>query len=323
MKKILITGASGFIGKNLIQFLYQKNYSLKILYRKDNLKKKIEPYGETFKGDLEDFNSLKGLLKDVEMVVHCAGSVKGNSFRDFYKGNVKTTESLINLIKEEGNEVKKFIYLSSLAAFGPAKCNELPTEKEEPHPVSLYGKSKLQAEKVIEENLNIPYVILRLSGVYGPEDKEIFTFFKDAQRGTIYFPVRKNQKIQLIYVKDVCEAVEKALKQGVQGIFFIAHPEILKTLEICFFLKEIIGKPVNIITIPESVVKFFSCINLGLGIISGKKTMFNPQKVKELLEEKWLCSTEKAKERLGFEARINFSMGARETYKWYRENKWL
>lgn len=323
MKKILVTGASGFIGKNLIQFLHNNNYYLKILYRNENFKKKIEPYGETFKGDLEDFNSLKGLLKDVEVIIHGAGSIKGNNYNDFYKGNVKTTENLINLIKEEGENLKKFIYLSSLSAFGPANSEKLPTEEDKPCPVSHYGKSKLEAEKIISEKLDIPFIILRLSGVYGPEDKEIFTFFKYAQKGTLYFPLKKNQKIQLIYIKDVCKAVEKVLKREAEGIFFIAHPEILNTLEICFFFKEIIGKPVNILTIPEPVVKFFSYLNLGLGIISGKKTMFNPQKVKELLQEKWLCSTEKAKNQLEFEAQIPFSQGARETYKWYKENNWL
>lgn len=323
MKKILVTGASGFIGKNLIQFLYKKNYSLKILFRNENFKKKIEPYGETFKGDLEDFVSLKGLLKDVEVIIHGAGSIKGNNYKDFYKGNVKTTENLINLIKEEGEDIKKFIYLSSLSAFGPANSEKLPAEEDMPCPISHYGKSKLEAEKIIEENLGIPVVILRLSGVYGPEDREIFTFFKYAQKGTLYFPLRKNQKIQLIYVKDVCIAVEKALEGKTGGVFFIAHSEILNTLEICFFFKEIIGKPVNILTIPEPVVKFFSYLNLCLGIISGKKTMFNPQKVKELLQEKWLCSTEKAKKELEFEAQVPFSQGARETYKWYKENNWL
>lgn len=323
MKKILVTGASGFIGKNLIKYLHQKNYPLKILYRKEEYKKKIESFGELLKGDLKEFDSLKGLLEDVEIIIHGAGAVKGNTYRDFYEGNVKTTENLINLIKDEGRDVKKFIYLSSLSAFGPANSNEIPTEKDEPHPVSHYGKSKLEAENLIKENLKIPKIILRLSGVYGPEDTEIFPFFKYAQKGTIYFPLKKNQKIQLIYIKDVCVAIENAIKKDIEGIFFIAHPEILKSMEICYFFKEITGKPVHILSIPETVVKFFSYLNLILGIASGKKTMFNPQKVRELLQEKWICSTEKSKNELDFEAKYSFALGARETYNWYKENNWL
>jgi len=164
---------------------------------------------------------------------------------------------------------------------------------------------------------------LRLTGVYGPEDKETFLFFKYAHKGTLILPFKKNQKIQLIYVKDVVSAIEKSILSNVEGTFFIAHPEILNTFEISFFLKEITGKQIRILTLPEAVVKFLASLNLFFGIISGKKTMFNPQKVKELLAERWICSTEKAKEILKFEATYSFAQGAKETYNWYKNNKWL
>lgn len=323
MTKILITGASGFIGKNLISYLNQKNYKLKILYRNNNYANYLKKFGEIYFCDLKNLNSLNGFLKDVEVIIHSAGSVRGNSYKDFYEGNVSTTENLIKLIKKEAPNLKKFIYLSSLSASGPSNGENPPTEEEIPTPVSYYGISKLQAEELIKSNLNIPFFILRLTGVYGPEDKEIFKFFKYANKGTLFLPFKKNQKIQLIYVKDVCLAIEKAIENENCGTFFIAHSEILQILEIFFFLKEIIGRSIKIITLPDTIVKLFSYLNWFFGFISGRKTMFNPQKVKELLSEKWICSTEKAEKILKFKAEYSFNRGAKETYKWYIDNKWL
>ncbi len=322
MEKILITGASGFIGKNLISYLKEKGHQLKILLRKERDLNYFKNFGKVFLGDLSLPKSLKGILKDVKSVIHCAGAVRGNSYEDFYFGNVKTTENLIKEIKEEGN-IKKFIFLSSLSAFGPSNQGEIPKEEDPAKPISFYGKSKLEAEELLKEKLGYPLIILRLPAVYGPYDKEIHRFFKDAHRGTLIIPFKKNQKIQLIYVKDVNIAIELSLLKDVEGTFFIAHPEILNIMEISFFLKEIIGKPVSIYNIPESLVKFFSYINLYFCNFFGKKTMYNPQKTKEILASNWVCSTEKAKKILNFDAKYNFLEGAKETYKWYKENNWI
>ncbi len=323
MTNILITGASGFIGKNLISNFHKNNSNLKILYRNKIHKDFLEKFGNTYFGDLKDISTLNGLLEDVEIIIHLAGSIRGNSFKDFYEGNVKTTENLINLIKSSKNKVKKFVYISSYSAMGPNKSEELLTEEDEPFPISDYGKSKLEAENLVKSESPVPFTILRLPGVYGPEDKETFLFFKYANKGTVFLPFKRNQKIQLIYVKDVLRAMEKAMEDDKEGIFFISHPEILNTFEIMFFLKEIIGKPIRIMTLPETVIKILSYINLTIGLILNKKTMFNPQKVKEFFAEKWVYSTEKAKEILKFEAEYTFAQGAKETYNWYKNKKWL
>lgn len=323
MTNILITGASGFIGKNLISNFNKKNLNLKILYRNKKHKDYLKKFGNTYFGDLKNISTLNELLVDVEIIIHLAGNIRGNSYKDFYEGNVKTTENLINLIKNSKNKVKKFIYISSYSAMGPNKSERLLTEEDEPFPISDYGKSKLEAEKLIKSESPVPYTILRLPGVYGPEDKETFLFFKYANKGTVFLPFRKNQKIQLIYVKDVLKAIEKSIENEKEAIFFISHPEILNTFEIMFFLKEIIGKPIRILTLPETVTKTLAYINLILGLVFRKKTIFNPQKVKEFLAEKWAYSTEKAKEILKFEAEYTFAQGAKETYIWYKNKKWL
>lgn len=323
MGKILITGASGFIGKNLISYLNSKNHKLKILYRNEKNLNYLKNYGEVFKVDLNSFSSSNDFLNDIDTIIHCAGSVRGNSYRDFYEGNVKTTENLIKLIKKERKPIKKFIFLSSLSASGPSKTNDLPSEDDEPHPVSDYGRSKLEAENLIRNELEMPFLILRLTGVYGPEDREIFKFFKYAHKGTLFLPFKKNQKIQLIYIKDVLRAIEKGILSDSTGVFFIANPEILNTIEISFFLKEIVGKSIKVITFPETLVKLFSYINLYAGKILNKKTMFNPQKVKEILSERWICSTQKANNMLKFNAEYSFASGARETYKWYLDQNWI
>lgn len=323
MGKILITGATGFIGGNLISHLFEKNYKMKIIYRKKEKGNYLKNFGETIFFDLQKGGKFDSDLKDVESIIHCAGSVRGNVYRDFYNGNLKITENLIKLVKESGAILKNFIYISSLSAFGPYSGNGLPTEENKPNPVSYYGICKLKTEEFLKKELNFPLIILRPSAVYGPGDKELLKFFKDSKNGNLILPFKKEQKFQLIFVKDLCNAIEKALDFKCSETFFISHPEILTIKEITLTLKEILRKNIKVMTFPPALIFFLSFSNAIFGIIFGKKTMFNPQKAKELVGKNWVCSVEKAKKLLNFEPIYNFNEGAKITYDWYIKNNWI
>jgi len=322
--KILVTGGTGFIGQHLIQALAAEGYPLKILVRSPEKAAKVSPWGEPVVGNLRQAESLENAVKDVLGVVHGAGVIRGNSLQDFREGNVQTAQNLAQACLKTGAAIQRFIHLSSLSGFGPSPTEALPVEDAAPAPVSDYGLSKLEAEQVLDSLLpQIHPIHLRLSAVYGPGDRETFSFFKMGRYHTVFVPGDGEQKIQMLFVSDAVRSVQAALKADAGGPVFIAHPRILSFSDLILAIGNAMGKRFTVIPVHSSMVRGLAWANLRLGRLFRWKTMFNPQKAREILSRRWICSTEKARNMLKFDCIMDFPEGARESYRWYKENRWL
>jgi nucleoside-diphosphate-sugar epimerase len=323
---VLITGANGFVGSRLCRLFTEKGYHVIAGVRKTADLSLLEGIEVEYRyGDVTDQESLPAMVTGVDYIIHNAGVVKAKKAETFYNVNEKGTISLVDATIKHNPNIKKLIYISSLAAAGPALEGKPVTESDEPHPISEYGKSKLAAEASLMPYFEkIPIVILRPSGVYGPGDKEIFTFFDSVNKGLKAIVGNPDRRIQIVHVDDLCRgvlmALEKATKTGKAS--FIAEQQSYSMRELVNILGESSGRKCMTLHIPGGIFKIIAFISEFLFKLVGATPMLTREKAAELLAS-WEVSTEKAYNAFGFVSEISFKDGSKETYKWYREHGWL
>lgn len=323
--KVGVTGASGFIGQNLIPELTKNGYQVKILLRNASKKVPFENV-ERVEGDFSNSEKIEEFVKDLDYLIHCAGVIKAFSPEDFIKGNYNSTKSIVDALnKVKPANFKKFIFLSSQSAQGPSK-ELIPRRVDQPpEPVSWYGKSKLMAENYIINHLESPYIILRLASVYGPGDKETLRFFKLAKTGILPMP-NGEKYINIIYVKDVVNLILKLLEKGeiANKIYFVANPEYITLTNLIEGIQSFYGKKSLLkISIPEFVFRPLLKLNEIFGKLLRKPTIANSDKANELSQKYWIGDPSPLYEETGFKPQYSLLEGLYESLEWYKQNKWL
>jgi len=329
---VLITGANGFVGSRLCRLFTDNGYHVIAGVRKTADLSLLEGIDVEFRyGDVSDTDSLSTMVSDVDYIIHNAGVVKAKKIETFYNVNEKGTLSLIEATIKHNPNIKKFLYISSLAAAGPSLDGKPVTESGQPHPISEYGKSKLAGEVTLSPFIDkIPIIILRPSGIYGPGDKEIFTFFDTVNKGLKSIVGDPDRRIQIVHVDDLCRAVLLALESEMKTgdthktgyASFIAEKQSYSMRELVNILAESSGRKCMTLRIPGFIFRIIALLSEFIFKLVGATPMLTREKAKELLAS-WEVSTEKAFNDFGFKSEISFKEGSKETYKWYRENGWL
>ncbi|MDO9514044.1 MAG: NAD(P)-dependent oxidoreductase [Elusimicrobiota bacterium] len=314
--KIFLTGATGFIGKNLIENL--KGHELFCLVRSrekfESIKgENVFPVYGDIREDLPD-------LPEAEVIIHNAAVVRAPS-KTYYEVNTAGTLALLNKAKKI-KTLKKFIFISSQAVSGPAGLNRPAEESDEPRPVSDYGKSKALAEKLVRES-SLPYLILRPAAVYGPGDRDLFVTFKMVKNGLAFLPSGE-RFLNFINVKDVCAGIEKALfSTCVNDTFFLAHPEPQTQESFVRAIAAAADKKCRVLRVPSPFLKLAGAFFAVTGFFTRKTALLNPQKVREITAGHWIVNTERMLRGLNFHPAYDLKRGAALTLKWYEDQGWL
>lgn len=319
--KALITGATGFIGSHLAGALINKGFEVACLVRNPSNLKFIEGMNVSIiKGDCTDRESLSDAVRGIDYVFHLAGLTKACSEEDYFNSNVKGTENIVQAVIEKNQGIKRFVYMSSLAAAGPSYDGRPIKEDSEPIPVSVYGRTKLEGEKIVLSNKNIiPVTVIRPPAVYGPRDRDLLIFFKMVKSGLI--PYWGKCYYSFIYVEDLINGIIlSALSTDAEGeVFFVSDGSVYSNDDIIEEISDALQKrPIRL-----SVPKFFMPM---LGFISEKvkgANIINTDKIKEMRHSYWVCDTTKATERLKFEPKVKIREGVKWTADWYRIHQWL
>jgi nucleoside-diphosphate-sugar epimerase len=213
--------------------------------------------------------------------------------------------------------------MSSLAASGPGYNDEVIAENRTPRPVTSYGRSKLEGERILTSLDPLPLIVVRPPAVYGPRDREILPLFKIAAKGV--FPIlNPESRMSLIHVQDLVEGiVNTALKGRVGEKYFITNRTPVNAADLPQVFAEALGRRVRTMKVPVTLLKAAAAVSESWGRISGKVPVFNLEKVRELTAAGWVCSGEKAYEETGFDAGIELTEGFARTARWYRDNGWL
>ena len=276
-------------------------------------------------GDITQPETLNDMVEGMDYIIHSAGVVKARHNDTFFEVNERGTRSLLETVATKCPEVKKVIYISSAAAAGPTINDRPITEDDPPHPVSVYGESKLAGEKTALSFAGKMHVIaIRPPGIYGPGDREIFTFFDIVNKGIRPLIGNVNRKLQLVHVDDLCRGVCMATTGNtVSGeAYFIAEKRAYTMKELVDVLAKTAGKKGIPIKFPAVIFKIIAFISEFAFKAVGATPMLTRDKAREL-HTSWEISTEKAQRAFGFESEIPFERGSRETYAWYRKEGWL
>jgi dihydroflavonol-4-reductase len=324
--RILITGATGFIGGHLAKKLQQNGHNLRCLVRQSsNLSSLAGLPIEYVHGDLFTQNILCDAVKDVDYVYHVAGVTKAKTKDEYFRGNQLATRNLLEAVRSVKPNLKRFVHVSSQAAVGPS-VNGTIDETTPFHPITTYGVSKMEAERecmrVMDE---IPITIIRPPAVYGPGDKDIFEFFKTMNKGLQPMIGFNNKEVSLIHVKDLVDGIVLAGESGnsVGQTYFISSENFYNWKEVGEITSRVMGRKVIRLRIPEPLVYTIAGIAEVYSILSRRAVLLNWEKAKDIVQDAWTCSIAKAKKELGYKESLTLEQGIADTVGWYREHGWL
>ncbi len=329
---ILITGATGFIGKFLIDYALGEKLNVFAAVRKTSDLSGLKNKGIGFvELDLSSEERLKTTLSDfiekygsIDYVIHNAGITKTTDNSDYELVNCSYTINLVKALESTRQSIKKFTLVSSLAASAPGIGNQMIRIDAVGDPVSAYGWSKKKAEHYIEGNCSLPYVILRPPPVFGPGDKDMFPVFDLVNKNLELYAGGKPQLLSFIYVKDLARGIVKATVSPLAGKkYFLSDNGQYDSVKFNSLIKQCLKKKTIKIKLPlfaVYTVAFFSEIYIR---ITGRFSQLNIEKIKELKCSNWMCDSGDFYKDLAIEPSYTLYEGIQETVDWYRSEHWL
>jgi len=302
MAVFFITGGTGFVGNALIRSLLTGDNKMICLTRR---KKKHLMENKSilwFEADLFDADAYKHLLTHADYVFHLAGLIHARKKEDYVRTNVEGTEVLLNACRETKAPVKRFLYMSSIAAMGANYDGALLKETDACSPRTEYGKSKLLAEQaVMKFSRTMPAVILRPSYIYGRGDMRGLTFLKSIcdRPASPLTPFIKT--ISLCHISDVVGGCLCAARGEIESgeIFIISDPGVYSRERVKAIVREVIDEKKEIAPFFESIPE--------TGGFAKRITR----------HQHWGCDVTKAKKMLGFQPGMSLTEGVRDTVTWY------
>jgi len=324
---VVVTGASGFVGSHLVDLLIKKGFLVRCIVRETSNLRWLEGKDvEINNCGLFDKDGLSKVLIDAEYVYHVAGVVKAKNEEGYYKGNVETTRTLLEAALENRKSIKRFLVLSSQTVTGPSLNGKPVTEKTECNPITTYGKSKYEQEKLaMSYNDRLPVTICRAPAIYGERDTEIFIYFQNFARG-ITTTIGFDRKIlSLIHVIDLVEGFYKAaVSENTAGkVYFISSEKFYSWSEVNAVTSKVLNRKVIKIPVPHFVVYTIAAIAQFFSMFSSQAATLNLEKAKDIVQHAWICDTSKAMRDFGYKQNISIEQGIKQTVEWYKEMKWI
>lgn len=329
MQKILITGASGFIGSFLVEKALSAGLETHAGIRASSSKKWLQDERIHFRLlDFERPELIATLLKkeNYDYIIHCAGITKAATKEQYYKVNFQYVKILANAISTQKNSLKKFIFISSLAAFGPGdfQPNGKISRQCHPSPITAYGKSKLAAERFLKTLPNIPWLIIRPTIVYGPRERELLRIFKLINLHLEILAGPTDQLLSFIYVKDLVELIFKALwSDKFQTAYFASDGAAYRTSVFYQYIKNELNRKTLSLRLNIYFLRLLTFFSECLGHLSGQYSILNKEKLKEMTVQSWDCDTSFMQEELDFRPTYTLKEGLEETVDWYKAHQWI
>jgi nucleoside-diphosphate-sugar epimerase len=327
--KALITGASGFIGGRMRDLLIAQGLDVVSLRRPGS------PAAKSGRGVEARYDDLKALTRIMteekpDYIFHVAGVTKGVDYQDFQAGNVLPTRNLVQALKSAHSESqytpKRFVHFSSLAAYGPSSKAK-PLQEDDPRrPIEFYGQSKLESERILEDShAELPWVILRPGGVYGPGDVDYFNLFREISKGRNLFFGNRERWMSAVYVDDLLAAavLAAATPAATRKGYFVCDGEPLTWGTFQQTIVDAAGRKVITLNLPEAIVSGAAIVGELATRLDKKPRLFNKQKAIMGAQEAWTCSSAALRQDTGYTPQTNVRAGVKLALDWYRRERWL
>lgn len=342
MSKVLVTGANGFIGLHLVRRLLEQFREVRCLVRSSSRLGELKSYPVEFAyGELGDAESLKKAVKGVTTIFHLAGATQVASSHLFYEVNAEGTANLARAASENADNPPRFVFVSSLAACGPARKREMQDETVFCRPVSEYGKSKLMAEnELLAFSEKLPISIVRPPYVFGEGDNASVPLFRLIYRKRIHLiPGYFNSHYSFVHADDLARALSMVEEKGEfassgsiakspedknpeigRGIYFVAREERPRFGDFGRMIADSLGiGKIRVMKIPPMAVLVGGLANEAYKHIAGKTVAFDWNKARESLRGPWTCSEQKMRRQLGYVSPYSFHERLEQTSRWYLE----
>jgi UDP-glucose 4-epimerase len=327
-QRVLITGASGFVGYHLVAEALKQNLEVFAAVRKTSKISHLSEFNIQY--TYPDFNSIDALKAELEekqydYIIHAAGITAAKTEQEYNRINADYTYNLALAATQANIKLKKFVFLSSLAALGPLPdITGIIEDNTLPVPVTAYGKSKLLAEQKLAPLTPLPLLILRPTAVYGPRDEGIFIILKTFSKGFEPYIGKQAQQLSFIYVKDLAAITVKALFSGLsQKSYNVSDGKAYDRYALANLTKEILNKKTIKIHLPVTAIKILAGIMERIYANSAKTPALNIEKLNELTAANWICSITNIRRDMNYLPEYDLKKGLTESLQWYKLNHLL
>lgn len=319
IRSVAITGATGFIGRHVAADLSARGIAVTAIVRPGS-RHQAPPDSTVVRAPL-DAAALREAFSGIDAVVHLAGVVAAVDARMFAAVNAEGTRAVASAARDAG---ARLIHVSSLAAAGPASASAPHREDDAPRPVTPYGSSKLDSERIVKATEGLRWMILRPGVVYGPTDRAVLPLFQAAERGMLPLVGRPDAAYTFIHVDDVVRTIVSAVeKSDAAGTVFVGHPTPVTGAGLLDAIQAAIGRRARVISIPMPLTYAAAIAADVAGRIMRKPMPLNLWRYAELAAEGFVCRVDRMRDELGVTARVSLLEGMAQTAAWYREAGWL
>ncbi len=340
-KRILLTGATGFVGQHVLRALEPlvASHKMKVscVVRATSKRALLPSFVTVHEADLLTGQGLEAAVQGQDVIIHLAAVLFGTRW-DKYFANVRMAENLGQAIAQQGS-VSRVLFVSSLAATGPSTATASVDDSTNAAPVSAYGWSKYMAEEVLHRHCQDKMVVLRPPMIYGPGDTGFLPFFQAVQMGLIVSPgFGRDFPVSIMHVQDVVQAIFCTLKPEAQGVYHCNDGYSPKTYEVSHTMRGIgqimaslMGKRALSIKMPLCILGISAYLSTLWGAVATrfcpcctkKSPSWNKDKYREAKAAGWVCDAGRIQQELGFAPQKSLQEGLKETIADYKERGWL
>jgi dihydroflavonol-4-reductase len=321
--RVLVTGATGFVGSHLIEGLRRANHEIAALVRSPGKAAALMALGvEQVRGHLGDAEALARAAAGRDVVLHVAGLTAALDEAEYLRANRDGTRALIEAAERGG--VGRFVYVSSMAAAGPAPRGQPLRGDEPPGPVTAYGRSKLAGESVVRAS-RLPWTIVRPPMVYGPRDREVLKVFRLARFGVGPVFGDGTQELSAVHASDLAAALlaVAGAQAAVGATYYPAHPEVFTSAAFVRAVGRAAGRRVRVVRIPLPLGQLALTATGAAARAAGQATILNADKANEFFQAAWTGDPARLARDTGWQAEHDLASGLADTWQWYRSARWL
>lgn len=325
--KAFVTGATGFVGGHLVETLRRQGHAVTALVRNPARAAMLEQPGITLiRGDLHARPALEAASAGQDVIFHVAGAVAARSEAEYMHANRDGTANLVAAAESTASGGgPRLVLVSSGAAGGPTPPGHPATGAETPHPVTMYGRSKLASEAAVRRG-TLPWVILRPPTIYGPRDRDnLIKVFRMARFGVAPVFGQGTMEISAVYAPDLADALAAAAAtDAVLGhTYYVNHPEVLTTGGLVRAVGRAMGRTVHTVGVPEWAGRGILHLTGAAASLAGRATILNADKANEFFQAGWTGDPAPFTAATGWHAAHDITTGLAATYDWYRAAGWL
>jgi nucleoside-diphosphate-sugar epimerase len=302
--RILLTGATGFIGLHLCRRLVERGDEVIALVRSPSKAARLPKGVEVLRGDLSLFADPGTELPPCDVVVHIAGVVAADRLSEYEAINFTAVRDLVTCVARQKWRAARLVFASSLAAAGPSERDVELTELDPSRPIDPYGDAKARAEAVVRD-APFPTTSFRPSIVLGPGDDASLTLFRAARSGLGFRVAGDPQRLSFVDVRDLVEAIVLMIDDRRPGAqcYYASHPDRTDVRELWRELARAVGRNVRVLPVPKAVLYVAMVASTLAAALFRFKNQLDAKQYAQMVAPAFVCSSARLRSDLGWSPR--------------------